>query len=69
MPPKREFDPSVSKTAAGTLANFMQAPITGDLTEIPNVGAKGAEALKGSVCVQCMLRCEIRNDLLKVTKN
>ena len=49
MPPKREYDPNSSKTAAGTLANFMQAPITGDLTEIPNVGPKGAEALKGSV--------------------
>lgn len=48
MPPKREYDPDSSRTSDGTISAFIQAPITGELTEVPNIGKVGAEKLKAA---------------------
>lgn len=39
------YDPQKSRVAEDTLADFLRAPLTGDLTEVPGIGAKGAEKL------------------------
>eukprot|EP01038_Epipyxis_sp_PR26KG_P013719 gene13719-18404_t len=39
------YDPSKSVTSPETMRMWINAPITGDLTQIPGIGAKTAEAL------------------------
>ena len=40
------YDPQNSRNAEGTLAAFIQAPITGDLEEVPGIGPAGAAKLR-----------------------
>ena len=39
------FYPNRSRTNPNKLAEFIHAPITGDLSEVPGIGAKTAELL------------------------
>jgi len=41
------YDPSRSKTNPDVLANFIKAPLTGDLQEVPGIGPKTVELLEG----------------------
>ncbi|CEG44843.1 hypothetical protein L914_07744 [Plasmopara halstedii] len=42
------YDPQKSRVAEDTLADFLRAPLTGDLTEVPGIGKAAVTKLAGS---------------------
>eukprot|EP01031_Cornospumella_fuschlensis_P023869 gene23869-28899_t len=41
-----KFNPNKSKVSDARLADFIQAPLTGDLNEVPGIGPATVELLK-----------------------
>lgn len=41
------YDPQKSRVAEDTLADFLRAPLTGDLTEVPGIGKAAVAKLGG----------------------
>lgn len=44
-PPATGYHPNNSRVADDTLANFLRAPITGDLLDVPGIGPRAKEIL------------------------
>ena len=48
MTTKQGFDPSRSRVSADQMSNWIAAPVTGDLQEIPGLGQAGVKVLEAN---------------------